>query len=167
MLLVTAGCGSYNSTYYGNITYNWQENLKSYNAIVKDNNNKEIIRIECEYIGNKPKGKIKGGINRDYKKNHVDFYNYKIFNLTKENIKLKKVKYRFDKGQYKKVFSIKNENEISEDLNGNIIFSNSFLERKNSWVWGKFNPDVLHKIYTAETDSGYIFEIDIHLKYQK
>ena len=44
---------------------------------------------------------------------------------------------------------------------------NSFLERKNSWVWGKFNPDVLHKIYTAETDSGYIFEIDIHLKYQK
>ena len=93
MLLVTTGCGYYNSTYYGNITYNWQENLKSYNAIVKDDNNKEIIRIECEYIGNKPKGKIKGGINRDYKKNHVDFYNYKIFNLTKENIKLKKVKY--------------------------------------------------------------------------
>ena len=126
MLLVTTGCGSYNSNYYGNINYNWQENLKSYNAIIKDNNNKEIIRIECEYIGNKPKGKIKGGINRDYKKNHVDFYNYKIFNLTKENIKLKKVKYRFDKGQYKKVFSIKNENEISEDLNGNIIFSNNF-----------------------------------------
>ena len=71
MLLVTTGCGYYNSTYYGNITYNWQENLKSYNAIVKDDNNKEIIRIECEYIGNKPKGKIKGGINRDYKKNHV------------------------------------------------------------------------------------------------
>ena len=54
-----------------------------------------------------------------------------------------------------------------DQIKFSFLFFLSFLERKNSWVWGKFNPDVLHKIYTAETDSGYIFEIDIHLKYQK
>jgi hypothetical protein len=50
-------------------------------------------------------------------------------------------------------------------MNSSVLESKGTLERKNSWVWGKFNPDVLHKIYHAKAD-GEEFLIDVHLTFK-
>ena len=166
-MLLIVGCSSHKKNYYGNVEYEWDSDDKSYTATVRDKAGNDLVQIDCRYIGNKPEGSFQGNMSRDYRSNHVDFYDYKLTNLTDKEISLERVDYRFDRGQYKKIFKRKTKSEISEYMNGNTLDLNGFLERKNSWVWGKFNPDILHKIYHAKVSGGADFVIDVQLTYKK
>ena len=165
--VIISGCFGQNKNYYGNVNYEWDSDGKSYTAVVKDRNGEDLIRVDCRHIGNQPNGAIKGGLSRDYRSNHVDFYDYKLTNLTSKSISLESVDYRFDKGRYKKVFKTKSKAEISEYMDGNVLLPNGSLERINSWAWGKFNPDILHKIYHAKISGGIDFIIDVQLVCKK
>jgi hypothetical protein len=167
LAMIVFGCSDHKKNYYGNVHYEWDSDGKSYTAIVKDEKGSDLVRVDCRHIGNKPNGEFKGSLSRDYRSNHVDFYDYKLTNLTSKSISLEKVDYRFDRGQYKKIFQTKTKAEISEYMDGNILLPNGSLERINSWAWGKFNPDILHKIYHAKISGGVNFIIDVQLVCKK
>lgn len=147
------------------MSFDWSSDKRSYTAISKTKEGREMVKVECQYIGIKPEGKLDEPISRDYRHNPTDFYNYKLINLTDNLITLESVDYRFDRGQYKKIFQRKGKSEIADYMNGNVLEKGGSLERRNSWVWGKYNPDVLHKIYHAKSD-GKEFLIDVHLTFK-
>ena len=150
---------------FGNMSFEWSSDKRSYTAIAKSKEGKEMVQVECRYVGKKPDGKLEESISRDYRHNPTDFYHYKFINLTDKTITLESVDYRFDRGQYKKVFQRKTRSDIADYMKGSAMEPKGALERKNSWVWGKFNPDVLHKIYHAKAD-GEEFLIDVQLTFK-
>ncbi|MBA18252.1 MAG: hypothetical protein CMO70_00850 [Verrucomicrobiales bacterium] len=167
LVIIFTGCSGHKKNYYGNVDYDWDSDGKSYTAIVKDAKGADLVRVDCRHIGNQPNGIFKGNLSRDFRSNHVDFYDYKLTNLSDKQISLESVDYRFDRGQYKKVFKRKTKAEIIEYMDGNVLPPNGSLERINSWAWGKFDPDVLHKIYNAKVSGGANFIIDVQLVCKK
>ena len=150
---------------FGNMSFEWSSDKRSYTAIAKTKAGKEMVKVDCRYVGKKPDEKMEEPISRDYRVNTTDFYHYKFINLTDKTITLESVDYRFDRGQYKKIFQRKTQRDIADYMNSSILEPKGTLERKNSWVWGKFNPDVLHKIYHARAE-GEEFLIDVHLTFK-
>mgnify|MGYP004263514931 FL=1 len=163
-LALLASCSNSKQS-FGNMSFEWGSDKKSYKAIAKTKDGREMVKVECRYVGKKPEGELGEPISRDYRHNPTDFYHYKFTNLTDKTITLESVDYRFDKGQYKKIFQQKTKRDIVDYMNSSVLESKGTLERKNSWVWGKFNPDVLHKIYHAKAD-GEEFLIDVHLTFK-
>lgn len=163
-LALLASCSNSKQS-FGNMSFEWGSDKKSYKAIAKTKDGREMVKVECRYVGRKPEGELSEPISRDYRQNPTDFYHYKFTNLTDKTITLESVDYRFDKGQYKKIFQQKTKRDIVDYMNSSVLEAKGTLERKNSWVWGKFNPDVLHKIYHAKAD-GEEFLIDVHLTFK-
>jgi len=163
-LALLASCSNSKQS-FGNMSFEWSSDKRSYTAIAKTKEGKEMVKVECRYVGKKPDGKLEESISRDYRYNPTDFYHYKFINLTDKTITLESVDYRFDRGQYKKVFKRKTRSDIADYMKSSVLEPKGTLERKNSWVWGKFNPDVLHKIYNAKVD-GEEFLIDVHLTFK-
>ena len=96
LVIILTGCSSHKNNYYGNVDYDWDSDGKSYTAIVKDEKGDDLVRVDCRYIGNKPNGVFQGDLSRDFRSNHVDFYDYKLTNLSVNEISLESVDYRFD-----------------------------------------------------------------------
>ena len=163
-LALLASCSNSKQS-FGNMSFEWGSDEKSYKAIAKTKDGREMVKVECRYVGKKPEGELSEPISRDYRQNPTDFYHYKFTNLTDKTITLESVDYRFDRGQYKKVFKQKTRGDIADYMKSSVLESKGTLERKNSWVWGKFNPDVLHKIYNAKVDEEE-FLIDVHLTFK-
>ena len=162
MLALLPSCSNQN---FGNMSFEWDSDKRSYTAIAKTKEGKEMVKVECVYVGKKPDGKLEKPISRDYTRNPTDFYHYKFINLTDKTITLESVDYRFDRGQYKKIFQRKTRRDIADYMNSSVLEPQGTLERKNSWVWGKFNPDVLHKVYHAKAEEeGFL--IDVHLNFK-
>ena len=65
-----------------------------------------------------------------------------------------------------KIYDTKTQAAIDKDWGGHIIPPRGKLTRRNSWVWGKEDENVLHKIYLARS-SGKSFEIDTQLVYKR
>ncbi|HJO09875.1 MAG TPA: hypothetical protein QGH16_08485 [Verrucomicrobiota bacterium] len=158
-------CCSNSKQSFGNMSFEWSSDKRSYTAIARTKEGNEMVQVECRFVGKKPDGKLEESISRDYRHNPTDFYHYKFINLTDKTITLESVDYRFDRGRYKKIFQRKTRSDIADYMNSNILEPQGTLERRNSWVWGKFNPDVLHKIYHAKADGEELI-IDVHLTFK-
>jgi hypothetical protein len=96
----------------------------------------------------------------------TDFYHYQLVNLTDQPIELVNVSFRLKEGKDGKIFDTKTQAAIDQDWGGHVIPARGKLTRRNAFVWGKGDENVLHKIYLAKTD-GKSFEIDTQLVYKR
>ena len=105
-------------------------------------------------------------VRRNWKVEDTDFYHYQLVNLTDKPIELVNVSFRLKKGKGGKIYDTKTQAAIDKDWGGHIIPPRGKLTRRNSWVWGKGDENVLHKIHLARSN-GKSFEIDTQLVYKR
>jgi len=151
----------------GDIDITWQTDGRSYKAIVNSSDGTACVQLTCEYVGKKPEeplGHIK--LTRDWKTSDTDFYHYQMENLTDQPIELVNVSFRLKEGKSGKIYDTKTQIDIDKDWGGHIIPARGILSRRNAFVWGKGDENVLHKIYLAKTGEKS-FEIDTQLVYKR
>ncbi len=64
------------------------------------------------------------------------------------------------------IYETRPQSEIDKELGETILEIDGKLERRNSWVFGLGNANVLHKIYRARS-GGKTILIDTHLVYKR
>ena len=87
-------------------------------------------------------------------------------NLTDKPIELMSVSFRLKEGKGEKIYDTKGQAAIDSDWGAHIIPPGESLSRRNSWVYGIREENVLHKIYAARTE-GVSFKIDTQLVYNQ
>ena len=150
----------------GNIDVTWESDERSYKAIVKDNDGIARVQLVCQYVGKKPQEPLDQNMTRDWKSSDTDFYHYQLVNLTDDPVELVNVSFRLKEGKGGKIFDTKTQVAIDKDWGGHIIPARGKLSRRNAFVWGKGDENVLHKIYLAKS-AGKSFEIDTQLVYKR
>lgn len=164
-VLVLAGCSNSDQV-MGNIEYTWNEDGRSYTAIVRDDEDNDMMKLKCTYVGKKPEKPVDTVIRRDWKTEDTDFYHYTLENLINQEIELINVSFRLKHGKGGKVYDTKTQAAIDKDWGGHLIQPKETLTRRNAWVWGKAKENVLHKIYTARA-GGKSFQVDTQLVYKR
>lgn len=159
-----AGCSG--DKLAGDIEVEWEENKRSYKAIVKDEAGTARVQLICQYVGKQPEAPVEETISRDWNKNDTDFYHYKMVNLTDEPVELMSVSFRLKTGKQGKIYDVKGQGQIDTDWGGHIIPPRGNLTRRNAFVWARGQGNVLHKIYLAQS-AGQQFEIDTQLVYKR
>ena len=149
----------------GDIKIDWDDG-RNYQAVVKDGDGTERVQLICQYIGKGPEQPIKTPISRDWKVSDTDFYHYTMVNLTDHPIELLNVSFRLKEGKGEKIYTTKTQTDIDKSLSGHVLPPRGKLYRRNAWVWGKGNANVLHKIYSARAE-GKSFKIDTQLVYKR
>ena len=167
MCLILGIIGCSNDKLAGDINVTWDPDGRSYKAIVNDKDGNQCVQLVCKYVGKKPEEPIDPiKMTRNWRVNDTDFYHYKLINLTDHPIELVNVSFRLKKGKGGKIYDTKTQQAIDEDWGGHIISARGHLLRRNAFVWGKGDENVLHKIYLAKSD-GKSFEIDTQLVYKR
>lgn len=164
LLIGLAGCSG--DKVAGDIEVDWEDDQRSYKAIVKDNEGTPRVQLICQYVGKKPEEPVKETITRDWKANDTDFYHYKMVNLTDQPIELSNVSFRLKTGKNEEIYDTKGQGQIDKDWGGHIIPARGNLTRRNAFVWALGAENVLHKIYSAKS-AGQEFDIDTQLVYQR
>ena len=162
--LLIAGCSG--DKLAGDIEVEWEVDERRYKAIVKDDEGTAQVQLVCQYVGKAPEEPVDTIVRRNWKVEDTDFYHYQLVNLTDKPIELVNVSFRLKKGKGGKIYDTKTQAAIDKDWGGHIIPPRGKLTRRNSWVWGKEDENVLHKIYLARS-SGKSFEIDTQLVYKR
>jgi len=163
-ILVSSGCSG--DKMAGDIEVEWDADERSYKAVVNDADGTARVQLVCQYVGKAPEEPIEPPVSRDWKMEDTDFYHYQLVNLTDQPIELVNVSFRLKEGKGGKIFDTKTQSAIDQDWGGHVIPARGKLTRRNAFVWGKGDENVLHKIYLAKTD-GKSFEIDTQLVYKR
>lgn len=164
MVLLLFGCSG--DKLAGDIDVEWEADERSYKAIVKDDEGTARVQLICQYVGKAPEEPLDTEVRRNWKMNDTDFYHYQLVNLTDEPVELVNVSFRLKNGKGGKIYDTKTQVAIDKDWGGHIIPARGKLSRRNAFVWGKSDENVLHKIYLAKS-GGNSFEIDTQLVYKR
>jgi len=162
-LIALTGCGD---KLAGDIKVEWEADKRSYKAVVKDDDGTARVQLVCQYVGKAPEEPVDTVIRRNWQTQDTDFYHYKLVNLTDKPIELMNVSFRLKEGKGEKIYDTKGQTAIDSDWGAHIIPPGESLSRRNSWVYGIREENVLHKIYTAKTE-GVAFKIDTQLVYNQ
>ena len=161
--LLIAGCSG--DKLAGDIEVEWEVDERSYKAIVKDDEGTAQVQLVCQYVGKAPEEPVDTIVRRNWKVEDTDFYHYQLVNLTDKPIELVNVSFRLKKGKEERFMTPKRRPR-SIRIGGAYYPTPGKLTRRNSWVWGKEDENVLHKIYLARSN-GKSFEIDTQLVYKR
>ena len=74
--------------------------------------------------------------------------------------------FRLKKGRNGRIYETRGQDGIEKEFSAFVIEQGGSLERRNSWVFGMGQENVLHKIYTAKAGNRTI-KIDTHLVYRR
>ena len=105
-------------------------------------------------------------LDRDWKIQNTDFYHYQLVNLVDEPIELRALHFRLKTGRGGRIYDTKGVDAIETELGGSVIQPHQFLERHNSWVFGKASQNTLHKIYEAYVGSERL-RVDVPLVFSR
>ena len=159
-----AACGG--DHYEANMTYQWSADRRSYKATAVDNSGRPCVEVVCHYLGKAPVEPIDKPIDRDWKTQSTDFYHYQLVNLVDEPIELRALHFRLKTGRGGRIYDTKGVDAIETELGGSVIQPHQFLERHNSWVFGKASQNTLHKIYEAYVGSERL-RVDVPLVFSR
>ena len=163
-LISISGCGGDKTA--GNMSFQWEADGRSYIAIAMDEKGTPWVRLNCSYQGKAPEKPIDQEITRDWQRQNTDFYHYELTNLLEEDITLMDMSFRLKKGRNERIYETRGQDGIEKEFSSFVIEQGGSLERRNSWVFGKGQENVLHKIYTAKAGNSTI-KIDTHLVYRR
>ena len=57
-LALLASCSNSKQS-FGNMSFEWGSDEKSYKAIAKTKDGREMVKVECRYVGKKPEGELR------------------------------------------------------------------------------------------------------------
>jgi hypothetical protein len=134
---------------------------RNYTIFITDELGNSFLKIRCEYIGEKPKGKFGLKNILDYNKKHYAFYNLYYKNLSNKPIKLISAQYYQSTHKTMTVYQVDSKGhmvkknvpafrqvdyEKNPDPKGNIVGPLEERIYKNSWVgWAKGKSEVFYK----------------------
>ncbi|MBT3470725.1 MAG: hypothetical protein HOK49_01035 [Opitutae bacterium] len=113
-----------------------------------------LLEVTLDYVGKQPSLPFDGPKPTfDWNSRNTDFYACTLRNLTDLPIELSSIHFALDRGTWKK----KNPEDISYLVSrwgASRILPNGSLKRRNTWVWGKGDNNVLRKTFRAEIVAG-------------
>ena len=108
------------------------------------------LEVELSYHGKEPKLPFDGPEpTYDWKSRDTDFYSCVIRNLTDEPIRLKDVTSEMESGKQKAAV-LHDAEYIKARWGSDVVRPGESLTRRNTWVWGREDHNMLTKTYTAE-----------------
>jgi len=108
------------------------------------------LEVELSYHGKEPKLPFDGPEpTYDWKSRDTDFYSCVIRNLTDEPIRLKDVTSEMESGKQKAPV-LHDAEYIKARWGSDVVRPGASLTRRNTWVWGMEDHNLLTKTYSAE-----------------
>ena len=129
-----------------------------------------LLRIACQYIGNKPGDPSSYSSSHNYAEIDTAFYEVTFQNLTSSELSINGVSYRMETGRLHGKAHY-GADSIRRAWGSNIIPAGASITRRNNMVWSKEPRNTLIKIYTLRVKhfrSGKqdrIFEAQVPLRY--
>ena len=113
-----------------------------------------LLEVTLEYHGKQPSLPFDGPKpTYDWKTRNTDFYACTLRNLTDLPIELRSLHFDLDKGTWKK----KNPEDaayLASRWGATRIPPGGSLKRRNTWVWGKADKNMLRKTFGAQVVEG-------------
>jgi len=113
-----------------------------------------LLEVTLDYLGKQPDLPFDGPQpTYDWKTRNTDFYACTLRNLTDLPIELRSLHFKLDRGTWKK----KNPEDaayLASRWGATRIPPEGTLKRRNTWVWGKADKNMLRKTFGAQIMEG-------------
>lgn len=135
---------------------NWKRNGDREYVTTWNMDGVPLIEVTLEYGGKQPNLPFDGPKpTYDWKTRNTDFYACTLRNLTDLPIELRSLHFDLDRGTWKK----KNPEDgsyLAKRWGSTRIPPNGSLNRRNTWIWGKADKNMLRKTFGAEIVIGEV-----------